>query len=164
MRPGLGQRHHPGLGEPRRLAFGVHRPAERGPVSRRVRHVEHEPVHRGHPHPLVERAVQAGRSHRPGQPAEHRLDHPRTQPLPGPGERGPVRNRLVHPLQRPHQVLRDIVIGILLEQGQGEHVIDHEPGRKRPRPLVPHIALSQDLIHQLGTHPLSEQAQPHVIS
>ena len=109
VRPGLGQRHHPGLGEPRRLAFGVRRPAERGPVSRRVRHVEHEPVHRGHPHPPPERAVQPGRGHRPGQPAEHRLDHPRTQPLPGPGERGLVRDRLVHPLQRSYQVLRDIV-------------------------------------------------------
>jgi len=30
------------------------------------------------------------------------------------------RDRLVHPLQRPHQVLRDIVIGVLLEQGKGE--------------------------------------------
>ena len=108
--------------------------------------------------------VQAGRGHRPGQPAEHRLEHPRTQPLPGPGERGPVRDRLIHPLQRSHQVLRDIVIGVLLEQGKGEHVIDHEPGRKRPGPLIPHAALSQDLIHQLGSHPLGEHAQPHVIS
>ncbi len=132
--------------------------------SRRVRHVEHEPVHRGHPHPPPERAVQAGRGHRPGQPAEHRLDHPRTQPLPGPGERGLVRNRLVHPLQRSHQVLRNIVIGVLLEQGKSEHVVDHEPGRKRPGPLVPPAALSQDLIHQPGGHPLGEHTQPHVIS
>src|SRR5437773_1767720 len=84
-------------------------------------------------------------------------------PLPGPGERGPVPNRLVHPLQRPHQVLRDIVIGILLEQGKSEHVVDHEPGRKRPGLLVPLAALSQDLIHQAGGHPLGEHTQPHVI-
>src|SRR5579859_4203936 len=51
VRSGLGQRHHPGLGEPRRLAPGVYRAAERGPVNLRVRHVEGEPVHRGHPHP-----------------------------------------------------------------------------------------------------------------
>ena len=55
-------------------------------------------------------------------------------------------------------------MSILLEQGKSQHVIDHKPGRKRPGPLIPHTALSQDLIHQLGTHPLSEQAQPHVIS
>ena len=75
VRPGLGQRHHPDLGEPRWLAFGVYRAAERGPVSRRIGYVQHEPVYRGHPHPPPERAVQAGRGHRPGQPAEHRLDH-----------------------------------------------------------------------------------------
>ena len=38
-------------GNPAGLAPGVDRPAERGPVDRRVRHVEREPVHRGHPHP-----------------------------------------------------------------------------------------------------------------
>jgi hypothetical protein len=64
---------------------------------------------------------------------------------------------------RPHQVLRDIVIGILLEQGKGEHVADHEPGRKRPGPHVPLTALRQDLIHKLGAHPLGEHSQPHVI-
>ena len=54
------------------------------------------------------------------------------------------------------QVLRDIVIGVLLEQGKSEHVIDHEPGRKRPGFLVPLTALSQDLIHHLGgTHSVS---------
>ena len=150
-------------GNPAGWPLASDRPAERGPVHLRVRHVEHEPVHRGHPHPPPERAVQAGRGHRPGQPAEHRLDHPRAQPLPGPGERGPVRDRLVHPLQRSHQVLRDIVIGVLLEQGKSEHVVDHEPGRKRPGLLVPLAALSQDLIHQLGGHPLGEHTQPHVI-
>src|SRR5262249_62185929 len=37
-------------------------------------------------------------------------------------------------------------------------------GRKRPWPLFPHTALSQDLVHRIGGHPLSEQAQPHLIS
>ena len=110
------------------------------------------------------RAASGGPVGAKGQPAEHRLDPPRAQPLPGPGERGPVRDRLIHPLQRPHQVLRDIVIGVLLEQGKSEHVVDHEPGRKRPGFLVPLAALSQDLIHQIGGHPLGEHTQPHVIS
>ena len=126
---------------PDSMAPGVDRAAERRPVNLRVRHVQHEPVHRSHPHPPPERAVQAGRRRRPGQPAEHRLEHPRTQPLPGPGKRGPGRDRLVHPLQRSRQVLRDIVIGVRLEQGKSEHEIDHEPGRKRPGPLIPHAAL-----------------------
>jgi hypothetical protein len=52
----------------------------------------------------------------------------------------------------------------LLEQGKSEHVVDHEPGRKRPGFLVPLAALSQDLIHQIGTHPLGEHSQPHIIS
>ena len=43
VRPGLGQRHHLDLGEPRWLTSGIRRPAERGPGSRHVRQVEHEP-------------------------------------------------------------------------------------------------------------------------
>lgn len=48
-----------------------------------------------------------------------------------------------------------------MEERKCECEIDHEPRRQRSRPTVPFATLRQDLVHQLGRHPLRDQAQPY---
>jgi hypothetical protein len=80
---GLGQRHHPHLGEPGHLPARVLRPAESPPVRLRLRSVQDEPVHGGEPHPAVERPPPA----RPGPAARSACGRPSRWPvLPGAGE------------------------------------------------------------------------------
>ena len=84
VRPGLGQRHHPGLGEPRWLAFSVRRPAERCPVTS----CPARPARTRPPRPPASPA-RTRRPGRPGPPARPaRGTPPRSPPHPaaaGPG-------------------------------------------------------------------------------
>ena len=120
----------------------VARPAPRTPVGVGVGHVEQEPVDRRQTHSPIERPDQPVRSDRTGHSAEHRLQRPWPQPLPRPGKRRPVRNVLPHARQRVDHVLRDIVVGVLVKQGQREDEVQgqqrDEDADEGPAPVARH--------------------------
>ena len=159
----LGQRHHPHLGEPGHLTACVLRPAEPPPVRCRLRSVQDESVHGGEPHPTVERSLQASRGQRPGQLAEDSLDGLCSQALASPGERGLIRDALAQLRDAAHHVLCHVVVGVLLEQSQGEREVDHEPGRERAGLPVPDAAVVKRLCGKLRGHPPGYRPQPHMI-
>ena len=159
----FGQRHHPHLGEPGHLTACVLRPAEPPPVRCRLRSVQDESVHGGEPHPTVEGSLQASRGQRPGQLAEDSLDGLCSQALASPGERGLVRDALAQPRDAAHHVLCHVVVGVLLEQGQGEREVDHEPSRERAGFLVPDAAVVKRLCGKPRSHPPGHRPQPHMI-
>lgn len=92
---------------------------------------------------------------------EDPLNNLRSQALPSPSERRLVRDALTQLLYLTLQLFCHIVVGVLVEEHKRECGVDHEPGRQRSRPTVPFATLRQDLAHQLGRHPLRDQAQPY---
>jgi len=160
---GLGQRHHPHLGESGHLPARVLRAAEPPPVRLRLRSVQDESVHGGEPHPAVEGSLQARGGQRPGQLAEDPLDGRCSQALASPGERGPVRDAPAQLRDTAHHVLGHVVAGVLLEQSQAEGEVDHEPCRERAGLLVPDTAVVKRLCDKLRGHPPGHRPQPHMI-
>ena len=160
---GLGQRHHPHLGEPGHLPAGVLRPAEPPPVRLRLRSIQDEPVHGDEPHPAVEGSLQSSGGQRPGQLAEDPLDGRCSQALASPGERGPVRDAPAQLRDAAHHVLGHVIAGVLLEQSQAEGEVDHEPCRERAGLLVPDTAVVKRLCDKLRGHPPGHRPQPHMI-
>jgi hypothetical protein len=62
-----------------------------------------------------------------------------------------------------HHVLRDVIAGVLLEQGQGQREVDHEPGRERAGLLIPDAAVVKRLCDKLRGYPPGHRPQPHMI-
>ena len=110
-----------------------------------------------------ERLQQAYFARFPDYPRGNTLQRCGPKLLPGPGERRLVRNRLVQLAQGPDQVLRDIVVGVLLEQRQREHEVDHEPARQGTGLGIQPTTHGQHLVHQLRNDPLGEQPEPDFI-
>src|SRR5262249_4970425 len=110
-----------------------------------------------------ERSSEPGWCQRARDLAEHPLQHLRAQTLPCPGERRPVRNRITHARYCADQVLRHVVVGILVEQGQPQHEVHHRLRGQRTRPFAPPPLRTARPRPPLGRPPPCQRPQPHLI-
>ena len=169
MGPGLGQAHQTNLGEgPHTRSPPGGRPPEGPVVVLGVGHVHAGPVDGHQPPPPVERPPGARCGEGTGHRLEEGLQHLGAEPAPGseqgclvryvPGMRPPR-----HPRQALNEVTHHLLVGGLREQGQGEHVVDHHPGRQQPVPDLPAAGIADHAVHQFRGKDPRKYAQGDVV-
>ncbi len=159
----LDQTGHPHVGKTGLvLAAAVSRSAEGGLVGRAVGHVPAGAVHRQQPQPPPEGARGGLGAHRLRGRGKQHSQRLRTQPLTGPKQRRlrrdvPVAQKSLAP-QALDQVPHHLQIRRRREQGQGEHKVDHQPGRQQTSAMLRTTTGSHHTIHQPG--PIHPGQQP----